>query len=297
MRKIQKITKIEGFILVLMFFCYISSFYFLIQQRREYVLLFFVLHGILTVAYFYISQDRFVHALLDIEEKATVESYGIIDEETQIIAKLKKENKALDEQIRELTKENEGRKLENEELIKKLEEKELQYLETNELEKVNLLLPENEALNENDLLTLIREVYRNFEMPCRKSGIRLELATSFEHVIMRCDKRYIQVLLSNIIDNSMKYMNRSGSLIITISDIGEEGIFMVCKDNGDGLPIQEVPHIFELNYQGSNRKSGNGLGLAQVKAIVEHYKGTVYAKSDVNEGMAIYIQFPVESKG
>ena len=55
--------------------------------------------------------------------------------------------------------------------------------------------------------------------------------------------------------------------------------------------------IFELNYQGSNRKSGNGLGLAQVKAVVEHYNGTVYAKSSVGEGMAIYIQFPVENKG
>ena len=63
------------------------------------------------------------------------------------------------------------------------------------------------------------------------------------------------------------------------------------------MPSKEVSYIFDLNYQGANRKSGNGLGLAQVKAIVEHYKGTVYAKSEVNEGMAIYIQFPVESKG
>lgn len=297
MKKIQKITKIEGFILILMFLCYITSLYFLTQQHREYVLLFFVLHGILAITYFYISQDRMVQALLDIEEKAAEEVYVITDEETQMITRLKKENKVLDEQVRELTKENEERKAENEEMLRKLAEKELQELEAQQLEKGSLLLPGNETLGENDLLELVREVNTKFEMKCRKNGIRLELATAFERVIMKCDKKHIQVLLNNIIDNSVKYMERSGSLNITISDIGEEGIFIVCKDNGVGIPSHEVSHIFELNYCGSNYKSGNGLGLAQVKAIVERYKGTVYAKSDVNEGMAIYIQFPVESKG
>ena len=297
MDKIQKITKLEGVILLLMFLCYVTSLYYLMQQHREYVLLFFVLHSILVITYFYISQDRFVKALLDIEEKAAEEAYGIADEEVQMIARLRKENKELDERVRELTRENEERKAENEDIIQKLTEKELQAMKTMQLEKRNLLLIDKEAIKENDLLSLVREINTDFEMKCRKNGIRLELATSFEHVIMRCDKKHIQVLLSNIIDNSMKYMNRNGSLIITISDIGEEGIFMVCKDNGDGMPSKEVSYIFDLNYQGANRKSGNGLGLAQVKAIVEHYKGTVYAKSEVNEGMAIYIQFPVESKG
>lgn len=64
------------------------------------------------------------------------------------------------------------------------------------------------------------------------------------------------------------------------------------KDNGAGLPAQETTHIFELNYQGSNRISGNGLGLAQAKAIVEYYGGTIYAKSSAGCGMAIYIQLP-----
>ena len=110
MDKIQKITKLEGVILILMFLCYITSLYYLMQQHREYVLLFFVLHSILVITYFYISQDRFVKALLDIEEKAAEEAYGIADEEVQMIARLRKENKELDERVRELTRENDKRK-------------------------------------------------------------------------------------------------------------------------------------------------------------------------------------------
>jgi len=68
----------------------------------------------------------------------------------------------------------------------------------------------------------------------------------------------------------------------------------VLKDNGKGLPREETPHIFELNYQGSNRISGNGLGLTQAKAIVEAYGGTIYAKSTPDNGMGIYIQIPMD---
>ena len=67
---------------------------------------------------------------------------------------------------------------------------------------------------------------------------------------------------------------------------------VVLKDNGEGLDESETEHIFELNYQGSNRISGNGLGLAQAKAVVEYYGGNIYAKSSHGGGMGIYIQLP-----
>ena len=78
-----------------------------------------------------------------------------------------------------------------------------------------------------------------------------------------------------------------------MSAVGTD-IFIVLKDNGDGLSSAETPHIFEMNYQGSNRISGNGLGLTQAKAIVEFYGGTIYAKSTPGNGMGIYIQIPTE---
>ena len=86
-------------------------------------------------------------------------------------------------------------------------------------------------------------------------------------------------------------MKRHGTLVITISNIGDE-LFIVLKDTGEGLPSEETKHIFELNYQGSNRISGNGLGLAQAKAIVDYYGGTIYAKSTPGKGMGIFAEIP-----
>ena len=124
-----------------------------------------------------------------------------------------------------------------------------------------------------------------------KAGIRIIIAKPAKPLLVKADPRMLDVLFKNIIDNSIKYMITSGTLQITVSDIGED-LFIVCKDNGEGLAPDETEHIFELNYQGSNRISGNGLGLAQARAIVEYYGGMIYARSSTGNGMGIYIHLP-----
>ena len=125
-----------------------------------------------------------------------------------------------------------------------------------------------------------------------KAGLSINVSSSEKDVPVKADRDLIRILFRNIVDNSIKYMNRSGSLIITISTIGDD-VFIIFKDTGEGLTASETEHIFELNYQGSNRISGNGLGLYQAKAIVGYYGGTIYAKSCPGNGMGVYIQLPL----
>ena len=108
---------------------------------------------------------------------------------------------------------------------------------------------------------------------------------------MYADYKYIKTLFINLLDNSIKYSKPNGRIVITISNIGDS-IFIVFKDSGNGIPVGNLENLFELNYQGTNALSGSGLGLAQAKAIVNHYNGTIAAKND--SGMGIYIQFPNE---
>ncbi len=123
------------------------------------------------------------------------------------------------------------------------------------------------------------------------ADIKIMLSAPEQNLLVRANRGRLRILFRNIIDNSIKYMQRCGTLIITISNIGDD-IFIVLKDNGNGLSEHETKHIFELNYQGSNRISGNGLGLTQAKAIVDYYGGSIYAKSTIGRGMGIYIQLP-----
>ena len=149
-------------------------------------------------------------------------------------------------------------------------------------ETVNIIDVANQAKN-----SLLQEA--------KAANLHITVSSAMDTLMVTADQGRLLTLFRNIIDNSIKYMNRAGSLVITISTIGDD-IFIVLKDTGEGLPNEETKYIFELNYQGSNRISGNGLGLAQARAIVEYYGGTIYAKSTVGNGMGIYIQIPAGGK-
>lgn len=154
------------------------------------------------------------------------------------------------------------------------------------------LLPSDEEDSVNiDIIEVARQAISEFSDAAAKSGLRIMVSSASDKIMIRASQKRILILFKNIIDNSIKYMQKEGTLVITISVIDND-IFIVLKDTGKGLPESETKHIFELNYQGSNRISGNGLGLTQAKAIVEHYGGTIYARSNAGNGMGIYIQLP-----
>ena len=155
-------------------------------------------------------------------------------------------------------------------------------------------IPESESGMETiDLIQIVEETMEELQSFANSVGLVMKISAADRPLYLNASALRIRILFRNIIDNSIKYMRRSGSLIITLSIIGDD-IFIVLKDNGKGLSPEETPHIFQLNYQGSNRISGNGLGLTQAKAIVESYGGTIYAKSIPDQGMGIYIQIPLK---
>ena len=144
-----------------------------------------------------------------------------------------------------------------------------------------------------DILEIVKDTISELDASAHEANIRIQLASASSNLYVKAAPSRIRILFRNIIDNSIKYMQRTGILLITVSNIGSD-IFVVLKDNGLGLDAAETDHIFELNFQGSNRISGNGLGLTQAKAIVDYYGGTIYAKSTPNQGMGIYIQLPTD---
>lgn len=162
--------------------------------------------------------------------------------------------------------------------------------DSNEYE--SLLPPDDDDDAANvDIILIARQAINELTSAAQKVGLRITISSSSESLMVHASRKRLLIMFRNIIDNSIKYMQSAGNLVITISTIDDD-IFIVLKDTGKGLPENETKHIFELNFQGSNRISGNGLGLTQAKAIVEHYGGTIYARSPEGNGMGIYIQLP-----
>ena len=216
------------------------------------------------------EKERYARAM---EEAATAKEEAIAGQQ-ELLARQEKLNEAL---------------LKAEEVKSRSEEREKELLS-------NFLPPVGEGEQQNetiDIIQIARDTMQELKPFAEKVHLEIRISAPDDKILVRADASRLRIMFRNIIDNSIKYMNRAGILVITISNLGDD-IFIVLKDNGNGLSEKETAHIFELNYQGSNRISGNGLGLTQAKAIVEYYGGTIYAKSNVGKGMGIYVQLPTD---
>ena len=231
---------------------------------------------------------------------------GETPETRKTLEELREEKQTLEAKVETLTEEKERYAKAMEEAVLQKEqaaEQERQRAEqaleevAQKSEEWMTLLPPGEATEEKretiDIIQIARQTVEELKPFAQKVHLEIQISAPEESILVKADPSRIRIMFRNIIDNSIKYMNRAGRLVITISNLGDD-IFIVLKDNGNGLPEKETEHIFELNYQGSNRISGNGLGLTQAKAIVNSYGGTIYAKSNVGKGMGIYVQLPTD---
>ena len=113
-------------------------------------------------------------------------------------------------------------------------------------------------------------------------------------LFMLGDEKQIKTLLINLIDNSIKYSNNNGVVVIKIMKNSSE-IIIEISDNGIGIENYDLPFIFDRYYRSSkfNKINGFGLGLSIANSIIESHKGKIEVKSEVNKGTTFFITFPL----
>lgn len=293
----DSIRFLEFILLLGTFLCFAAALASLLQGSFLLSLIFVILHGCLVPINLLASRKgisiketySFSEAPAPKPERTTME---LIEHDNSLITRLRKEKEQLSYENEQLSGQLDKSSSQVNTLTQLLAEAELKSVESLDPKLAASILPPEEYVEDLDLIALSQRIVNQMQGPCAAAGVRLELSTSSTCLSYQADKRYISLMIRNIIDNSIKYMKRNGTLVITLSNVGSN-IFIAFKDDGLGLPEKELPNIFDLNFQGSNRVSGNGLGLAQVKAIVEHYDGTIYAHS--SNGMGIYIHLPISA--
>jgi two-component system phosphate regulon sensor histidine kinase PhoR len=139
-----------------------------------------------------------------------------------------------------------------------------------------------------DIFALTREVTELLEMKARKHETLLTLNDPGKQMLVEGDKDKIRQVLTNIIDNSIRYGNReSGKTKITFFDMGEN-VLVEITDNGIGIDPADLARVFERFYRTDRgriaTKKGKGLGLAIVKHIVEAHQQTINVRSAVGVG-------------
>lgn len=147
-----------------------------------------------------------------------------------------------------------------------------------------------ESFEDIDVYEIANNIASRFEQ--RLNSKNIELTLSGEGIIINGNKSMIQDMLSNIIDNAIKYNKVGGKVDIKILQNKYEVIINL-KDTGMGIPQEDRDRIFERFYRVDKSRSkkitGTGIGLSIVKHIVEYHNGTIVLNSEVNKGTTIEI--------
>ena len=100
--------------------------------------------------------------------------------------------------------------------------------------------------------------------------------------------------LINIIDNSLKYTQQGGTVVVRVTKDTDRAHIAVI-DTGEGIAPDELPHIFNRFYRGKSNslETGTGLGLAIVKESIEQHGGTVSAQGELGKGTTVTITAPL----
>jgi len=126
------------------------------------------------------------------------------------------------------------------------------------------------------------------------AGIRLTLP-ELPPPLVYCDRTRLYQLLSNLIGNAIAHMGESENPTIRVSvlEMGNGHKISVC-DNGRGIPLEHLSHIFDAfqSFPRAEGRKGTGMGLAIVKKIAEKQGGRVWVDSKPGEGAAFHVLLP-----
>jgi signal transduction histidine kinase len=122
----------------------------------------------------------------------------------------------------------------------------------------------------------------------------IEMNIGLDEVNFNGNENLMQQIWLNLIDNAIKFSEHDGSIGITLMG-SSESIFFSIQDNGIGMTDEIMQRVFDKFYQGdkSHKKSGNGLGLAMVKRIVDLCGGTIEVNSEIGKGSIFSVTLPV----
>ncbi len=140
-----------------------------------------------------------------------------------------------------------------------------------------------------DIRQITDEIFEQLESvaQARKTTFRLK-AQLPGPVWIRADRQRITQVMTNLIQNAVKYGNEGGKVVVTLEDEGKKHVQITVKDDGPGIPPEHLSRIFERFYRveksRSKEQGGTGLGLAIVKHILNAHKSKITALSRLEKG-------------
>ena len=149
-----------------------------------------------------------------------------------------------------------------------------------------------EKLSKLDLNYVLKNLINFLNVP---QNIEINIARNMPH--LKIEKKYIESIFTNLIENSIKFMDKEkGRIEVGFVELNKEYMFFV-RDNGPGIEEKYFEKIFTMFHSINNNESieNLGVGLALTKKIVELHGGTIHIESKIKEGTTVFFTLPYEN--
>jgi two-component system, OmpR family, phosphate regulon sensor histidine kinase PhoR len=176
--------------------------------------------------------------------------------------------------------------------LKRLEDMLADLLDLSRVERAELK-PHISPVRVDDVFALVRS---NWDTPARSKGVSLTFAVHPSAAEMTSDRRLLDLVLKNLVENAIKFTPAGGSVTVVFEQRPDSARIAV-SDTGAGIPADHLDRVFERFYQVEAARTGSagrgtGLGLAIVKHAVHALSGEIQIQSEVGKGTTVACILP-----
>lgn len=149
-----------------------------------------------------------------------------------------------------------------------------------------------------NLQTLVRKKVDEYKFQAEKKKIKIDFASDLEELLIEIDPDRLEEVLSNFIDNAIKYSPENTSILISLRKNDDKAEIIV-KDEGLGIKENELKYLFKLfsskkiSTLPTGKETRTGLGLAICKKVIDAHGGEIFVQSQTGQGSVFTIVLPI----
>ena len=149
-----------------------------------------------------------------------------------------------------------------------------------------------------DFSIMTKMILENMRINAESKGVNLNLECTNQDYNIDFVPDYCHSIVSNLMSNAVKFTPSGGSVTVKLSKHGSK-VSLSIADTGVGISANDLPHIFDLFYQGDTGSAslGTGIGLALVKQMTEAMNGKIEVESQQGNGTTFYLTLPAKHAG
>lgn len=155
------------------------------------------------------------------------------------------------------------------------------------------------SLKSNDIVNIVSSIEKELQPLMQEKELKLKLDSSEQQNLVECDANKLAQVIRNLLNNAIKFTDVNSTITITITrEKATDFMLFSIRDEGAGIPEDELESVFDKFVQSSKTRTGaggTGLGLAICKEIIHHHGGRIWAENEEKGGARFSFMLPVEN--